>query len=252
MAVATTRQTLSKEKTLPVARRDKTSLDEMPLQHGKTGRSCAENSLNFANALRLRAQGARKGERTKISLQVATCEFLDAYPIRDLTVATICKATGVAHGTMYVYFKDRNAIVADVLMGFVEFVQHSMRDVSYSGSTDVVRKVGSTYYDLFEQNKGLMRCLVSYREEFPEAIIAFQSLNSSWLKSVVASLRRRNRASHLDDDELLRRAYALGGMVDQYLTALLLNNDKTLAEVSPDREVVIDTLTTLWNLGFEK
>ncbi|MCA1940502.1 MAG: hypothetical protein LDL26_05840, partial [Caenispirillum bisanense] len=52
-----------------------------------------------------------------------------------------------------------------------------------------------------------------------------------------------------DRDELLRRAYALGGMVDQYLVALHVHRDPTLAALSADREAVVDTLTLIWKRG---
>ena len=53
----------------------------------------------------------------------------------------------------------------------------------------------------------------------------------------------------MSHDELMRRAYALGGMVDQYLTALFLSQDRTLASVSKDPEAVIDTLSFIWQRG---
>lgn len=56
----------------------------------------------------------------------------------------------------------------------------------------------------------------------------------------------------LEQEELLRRAYALGGMVDQYLTALYVMEDPWIHEVSQDPEAVIDTLTTLWKKGLSE
>jgi TetR/AcrR family transcriptional regulator, ethionamide resistance regulator len=52
-----------------------------------------------------------------------------------------------------------------------------------------------------------------------------------------------------DRDDLLRRAYALGGMVDQYLVTLFFGSDATLAALSQDRDALVDTFTTLWTRG---
>ena len=49
----------------------------------------------------------------------------------------------------------------------------------------------------------------------------------------------------------MRRADALGGMTDQYLGSLLLSNDPNVREVSKNMELVIDTLTLLWQRGME-
>ena len=98
-----------------------------------------------------------------------------------------------------------------------------------------------------------MRCLVQPLDGFPEAQAAFQRLNREWIDTVVASVERRQRREGAADPipraELLRRAYALGGMVDQYLSNLLLSKDPNLAEISQDREAVLETLSLIWERG---
>lgn len=49
-----------------------------------------------------------------------------------------------------------------------------------------------------------------------------------------------------------RRAYALGGMVDQHLSDLLLSKDPNLAEISQDREAVLETLSLIWERGMSR
>ncbi|MGA7972982.1 MAG: hypothetical protein WCA36_09255, partial [Pseudolabrys sp.] len=67
--------------------------------------------------------------------------------------------------------------------------------------------------------------------------------------AVERKLQRDGRADAIARPELLRRAFALGGMVDQYLSSLLLSQDPNLAGVSQDREAVLDTLTLIWERG---
>ena len=59
------------------------------------------------------------------------------------------------------------------------------------------------------------------------------------------------RADVIARQELLRGAYVLGGMVDQYLIMLLFGRDRTLASVSRDRDAVVDTLSLFWERGME-
>lgn len=211
-----------------------------------------EGQFRFDAHIAAAADGARRSERTRARLRIAACRFLDGRPPGALTVADICKAAGVAHGTFYLYFADRNALLADLLAEFVDFVQQTMLTFGRAGRSDPVRGATLAYYRLFEQNPGLMKCLVHRLEDFPEAQQAFQRLNREWVDRVVAALRRTRPQIRADDDELTRRAYALGGMIDQYLGALLLSRDPSLAAVSPDAETVLDTLTELWNRGFER
>ena len=129
----------------------------------------------------------------------------------------------------------------------------TMRMASRAGVDDPVGAATTAYYELFRQNRGLMRCLVHHLESFPEAKEAFNRLNRDWLDAVVTSiqrrLRREGRADAVPREELLRRAHALGGMVDQYLSGLLLSEDPTLTAISQDRAAVLDTLTLIWKRG---
>jgi AcrR family transcriptional regulator len=192
----------------------------------------------------------RKGERTRKYL-VATCARLLAVEAFDrLTVSALCKEAGVAHGTFYVYFENLNAISAEVLGLFVDYLQIQMRAASRLPG-DASRNATAAYMHLFEQHRGLMKCLVTGVDAFPEARAAFQRLNNEWTRTVVRALRRRGGGAGHSDEDLLRRAYALGGMVDQYLTALFVNDDPFLHAVSQDREEVLDMLTDLWKRGME-
>lgn len=207
------------------------------------------DTARFADALISEAAAGRKRDRTRATIATAACRLLDGCPLATLTIAEICKAAGIAHGTFYIYFADRNALLGDLLLEFVEFIQVTMRAAAHQPHGDPIRATTAAYYDLFEANPGLMKCLVNHVEDLPEATRAFQKLNHDWATTVMASLRRQGGMAAIADDELTRRVYAMGGMVDQYLTALLLNGDTALARVSGDREAVIDTLTTLWKKG---
>lgn len=214
----------------------------------------------FADVLEQAAAGERKAERTRAAIRAAVCRLLDAGPPEHLKVADICRAAGIAHGTFYIYFKDIHAVIGAVLADFVPFVQAVMRAAgrsSVGGGTgaglDRVRPATAAYVVLFARNVGLMRCLTAGLEGFPEAREAFQRLNREWAHTVADAALRDAAATGAgplpDRDELLRRAYALGGMVDQYLVALHVHRDPTLAALSADRAAVVDTLTLIWIRG---
>jgi AcrR family transcriptional regulator len=208
---------------------------------------------SYSEYLASNSQGRPKGERTRAQIQIAACQVLEESGPRDLTVASICEEAGVSNGTFYIYFPDRNALLDTLLRDFVAFLQSSMRAASAGRLGEAPRAATRIYYELFDWNRGLMRCLVHHLDSFPEAQAAFQRLNREWIETVVKSVQRRirreGRENVISESELLRRAYALGGMVDQYLASLLLSNDLNLAAVSRDREEVLETLTLIWERG---
>ena len=211
--------------------------------------------LSYAAALVAQAADQSKGERSRAQLLHAVCALLDAHSPQDLTIAAICGQAGLSTGAFYVYFSDRRLLVDELLTGFVGFAQVAMRAASRDRPRDPVRAATRAYVALFRENRGLMRCLVHHLEGFPEAREAFLRFNRDWLEGVVAAverdLARQGRAGAIARDELLRRAYALGGMVDQYLSSLLLSEDPALVAVSGDEAAVLDTLDLIWDRGMQ-
>ena len=212
-----------------------------------------DDGLDFGESLLLEAKDLRKRDRTQSQIFSAGCRLLDRQSLVSLKVSAICREAGIAHGTFYIYFPNRQEFVASLLLRFVGYLQRIMHHAAKSGDTDTSRTTTHAYYKLFEQNAGLMKCLVNHLDEFPNSLEAFQKLNREWATIVVNSterkLARSKKAGSIPRDELFRRAYALGGMVDQYLTALLLHHDQTLNAVSQDREAVIETLSLIWKRG---
>lgn len=219
----------------------------------ETARKTSEIDSRQADFLVWLAGGdvpARKGERTRRELISACARLLSAEPFDALTVARICGSVGVAHGTFYVYFVNLNAICAEVLGLFVDYVQLELRTAARAPG-DASRNTTAAYMRIFESHAGLMKSLVTGIDTFPEARAAFQKLNNEWIQTVVRAQRRAEPESGRSDADLMRRAYALGGMVDQYLTALHVNADPWIIALSQDRDVVLDLLTDLWKRGMQ-
>ena len=202
-----------------------------------------------------RAQDKPKGERTRAQIMIAACHVLDRTAPQDVTIGAICKQAGIAHGTFYIYFPDRDALLADLLLGFVAHLQGRMLSASHGKPHDRIRAATRAYAAMFEQNKGLMRCLVHHLDAFPEARAAFHRLNRNWLETVVGATQRRlqheGRSAAITEEELWRRAHALGGMVDHYLSSLFLSGEPGIVAVSDNIEAVIETLSLIWERGLE-
>jgi AcrR family transcriptional regulator len=192
-----------------------------------------------------------KGARTRITLLQTGAHYLSENSLDSLTVSAICQQAGVAHGTFYLYFKDRNGLVGDLLSMFVDYLQIQMR-ASAKQAGDPVRNTTAAYFLLFKAHAGLMKCLVMGFNAFPKAQTAFQRLNNDWAKTVVRVHSKNHRNDQATEDELMRRAYALGGMVDQYLSALFVAKDPWLGAISQDPDTVINTLTNLWTKGMQE
>ena len=116
-----------------------------------------------------------------------------------------------------------------------------------SGSRERVRDATLTYIRVFKANAGLMRCLNSLRREDTAFRKAFLELSRGWNTRMASAIARRRGTASVE--KFLPTAYALGGMIDEFLTQLYLRQDPALTHLANDEEAVAELLTELWCLG---
>lgn len=191
--------------------------------------------------------GLRKGERTRLRLLAAAARLL-ARPGQEpgeLQVAAITAEAGVALGTLYRYFPERPALLEALVAAFARFLEERLA-ASRQGPPGSQERVGAAtlaYVRLFRANPGLMRCLLGLGRESAAWTGAFRRLNRAWNGRVAAALAAEQGAAPA---ALLPTAYALGGMVDEFLTTLYLRRDPALAHLAGDEAAVAALLTELW------
>jgi len=221
------------------------------IENNQTG-----SDAGFLAALRLAAEapGLGKTERTRLKLLAAIAARLSAgIEEAALRVADIAAEAGLAHGTFYRYFADRRAAVGALVADFVRFLRDRLAESRDGppGSRARVRAATLTYVRLFRDNAGLMRCLMSLDNEGAGFRASFHELNRAWNGRVAAAIahRRDPVAEAAAVAATLPTAYALGGMIDEFLTQLYLRRDPALAALAGDEAAVADLLTELWCRG---
>lgn len=218
----------------------------------------ATGSASFAATLANSAAqpDRRKTERTRLRLLAAIAARLaSGREPAGLRVSDVAAAAGVAHGTFYRYFRDLPAALEALLADFVQFQRAGLARVREGapGSPTRVRAATLAYIRLFRANAGLMRCLLDLGNETAAFRARFHALNRDWNGRVAAAIARRraglSAAAPVAPDALLPTAYALDGMIDEFLTQLYLRRDPALAALAEDEGAVADLLTELWCRG---
>lgn len=215
-----------------------------------------DTDLNFAEHLasRAEAEGLRKAERTRLRLQAAIARMLlgDTEP-GEMRVADIVAAAGVAHGTYYNYFADVGAGIETLVGDFATFLYRQLDLAREADRETRASHANYVYARLFRINAGLMRCLLGLRREDSAARKAMQQLSESWNKRVARGIARRRKQTF--DNEaalyaaLLPTAYALGGMIDDFLTQLYLRQDPALASLAGNDQRIAELLNEIWSYG---
>ncbi len=191
--------------------------------------------------------GLRKGERTRLRLLAAAARLL-ARPGQEaagLQVAAVTAETGVALGTLYRYFPERPALLTSLVAAFAKFLEERLAATRQgaAGTRERVAAATLAYVRHFRANPGLMRCLLGLGPDSAAWARSFRALNRAWNGRVAAALAA---ARGEPPATLLPTAYALGGMVDEFLSTLYLRRDPALAALRDDEAAVAALLTDLW------
>ena len=212
-----------------------------------------ESGGSFAAALTRAAErpSLRKTERTRLRLLAAAAACLERGDEPGvLRVGDIAAAAGLAHGTFYRYFVDRGEAVETLVNEFARFLRERLGAVQEGAPASRARVRAATlvYMQLFRANTGLMRCLMDLRSETASFRERFHALNRDWNSKVAAAIAAR-RGRGETPEQLLPTAYALGGLVDEFLAQVYLRRDPALAALAEDEEATVDLLTDLWCRG---
>ena len=210
-------------------------------------------TLDFATALLARAEtaGLRKIERTRLRLlaSIATA-LMSGVERTDLKVADVTKGAGLAHGTFYRYFTDMRLATDTLIEEFSCFVQERIASAREGETGSRARVHGATliYARLFKRNAGLMRYLIGLSGEATAFAQSYQRLNRDWYGRVAAAIARR-RGQETSRHDFVPAAYALGGMIDEFLTQVYLRKDPALLHLAEQEEKIAEVLTDLWCFG---
>ncbi len=212
-----------------------------------------DTGASFAAALTRAAArpSLKKAERTRLRLLAAAAVRLERGDAPGaLRVADIAAGAGLAHGTFYRYFQDRAAAVEALVAEFARHLRERLGAVQEGAPASPARVRAATlaYVRLFRANAGLMRCLMDVGRDSAAFRERFQALNRDWAGKVAAAIAQR-RARGESAETLLPTAYALGGMVDEFLAQLYLRRDPALAALADDEAAVAGLLTGLWCRG---
>ncbi len=222
------------------------------------GRQADGGPLDFASVLLGEAAkpDLRKTDRTRAALLASIAAELQSGVLRgDLKVATVTAKAGLAHGTFYRYFPDIGAATEALVEAFSAFVREELEGAREGepGSRERVRGATLIYARVFRANAPLMRCLFDLGGDASAVSRSLQELNWQWNMRMAASIAKRRAVATGERPqppaELLPVAYALGGMIDAFLTELYLRKDPALDHLAGDEEAVADLLTGLWCLG---
>ena len=155
----------------------------------------AVNELSYIRFLEQSAianSSATKGARTKLALRVAAARMLSEQGYHSLRLSDVSRTAGLAEGTIYVHYKDREAVIADVMTCYLDVflrshLERPRLDAAVSAGDTVFERVRSGvrhWFDLARENRGMFRCMLQMSDDEPRFAVQVQNFNLQWAREL--------------------------------------------------------------------
>jgi AcrR family transcriptional regulator len=162
------------------------------------------------------------------------------------TVGAITSAANTAHGTFYLYFRNKEDVFAKVVESVVlELYDHTWSVENLSGSPrDVLERTLRGYLEVFVRHAGIWRCLLEGAFTTPSIEAAWRELRGGFISRTARALTVLQERGLIRDVAPEITANALGGMVEWAATTQFVLRMPPVADTSFEETVA--TLTDLW------
>mgnify|MGYP000883633531 CR=1 FL=1 len=194
----------------------------------------------------------RKGERTRDNLKLAAVSVLNKVGYQRMRISDICEAAGIAAGSFYVYYANKDEITVDVLTEFLNTIEETYRQGPTPKSAyEAVYRTNLVYIAAARANAGLIRCTLQFLDEAPAFAAHEHRVTHLHFKRAAEHILRHAGDAAPDPDAVMLAAYTLGGMVDELCRRLFVYKDPHLLAITdsyaPSDEEIAEFLSVMWH-----
>lgn len=193
-------------------------------------------------------RSARKVERTRLRLEIATAELLEETSYGRLTVDEITERAGLAHGTFYRYYAGKHEIVLAVLRGFLGAIRGMRPSLArVDDPYAAIHAANRHYVDVYRRNVGLMRCFLTLRSDDPLVAEIGSRADAGLVARVTRSITRFGApAATLPPRRQELLIHAVIGAVDALLRKVYGASEPPLVRFADDPETIAQILSDIW------
>lgn len=201
------------------------------------------------NAVRTKpaAPKTKRGRETCERLKLALVELLQERAYQDIRLEDITTRAGARVSLFYHYFQSKQDIAQEVLTDMLEsFKRQVSRRQKDANPLSTIHHANRQMVALYANNPGSMRCLLDTKDGEAPFAQTWRSLTLDWNQRIAASISRQFPTALPNSESYLALAFALSGMVDNFLFEYFVNEQPSLRAAHPTHEDVASLLTTLW------
>ena len=202
--------------------------------------------INYGDYLesRIKRSTVRRNELTREKLKAAAVSLLESGGYHDTPISTFCEQAGLAKGTFYLHFADKEDLVAHVLEEYADLQVKIMP--SAAGSKDAYAALivlNSWFAETFCENVGMHRSMMQLSETIPRITKIWSAFLTGLSARYVDEIRRWSNTT-LDPDFATFVTYCLWGMLDQALYAIYaVKRNPDFERLAKNRSHLVQSIT---------
>jgi AcrR family transcriptional regulator len=189
-----------------------------------------------------------RGNRTRDRLKDAAAKVLERVGYRAMRLADIADEADVNVSLFYHYFSGKSDITREIL---TELLDSRLTTGEVAGERsrdafDTIVEANLITVETYADTPGLMRCLLHFDEEEAEFSRLYRKVSLDWNRRVARAIAKRCPDAPLSEAQRLMIAYALGGMIDNFLFEMYVDRNQLLIDAFKGTRDVAVFLAILW------
>ena len=188
-----------------------------------------------------------RGRATRERLKTALLSLLHDRPFHEIRLEDITSLAGVRVSLFYHYFQSKVDLAQEVLTEVMnEFRSEVDQSPKHAGALNSIHFANMRMVNLYVSHPGAMRCILEVRDGMAPFAPMWREMSLEWNRRIAENLTRKFTDSFQSPDQYLALAYALSGMVDNFLYEYYVLENPLLRETYRTAEDVALFLTVLW------
>jgi AcrR family transcriptional regulator len=181
---------------------------------------------------------------TAEQLLVAAREVFESKGYVATTVGAITEAANTAHGTFYLYFRNKDDVFGRVMAEVTGEMYREARAPSVRDPYEALEVATRGYLKVFQAHRSLWRCLIEGIHHSPAVEELWLGLRRPFVERIARNLDGLVASGDARPMDTTVTAHALGSMVEWFAFAHFVLNEP--AQQARTLEEVAHTLTDVW------
>lgn len=178
---------------------------------------------------------------------MALSSLLQRHSFHQIRLEDIAVEAGVRVSLIYHYFRSRTDIMQEVLTDMLEAFRSDISAHPREEPLESIRYANRRMVALYVSNPGAIRCMLEAHGDLAPISQMWRDLTLAWNRRIARNIARQFPNALQSNAEYLSLAYALAGMVDNFLHEYYVLGNPALREAHPTEDDVAEFLTAMWH-----